>query len=192
MNIVLHKAKNFYKYNLVDSKTFDDVLAKTLNEIDSFFEITDKVTFLKYLIEMHSEERKDHEKFCKEKPEECDYSITLRYYVFALENEIKKLISDTDKFNDKELSEINAKLDKVLNDLNILKNGHEIIHDDFFKEIEDLRNSVNLGKKSWRQLLLGKLFEMTASGVISGTVSNGIIKEFQSMYKHLDFANLIN
>jgi hypothetical protein len=192
MDIVLQKAKKFYEYNHVDSRTLNDVLEKTINETSSFFDSLDKISFLKYLISNHSQEIKDHEKFCKEKPEECDYSMTLRYYVFGLENEIKRHSQTADKFNDTELSDIKAKLDKILQDMNTLKDGNEIIYEDFLKEFEDLRGSVNLGKKTWRQLLLGKMFEMTASGVGSETISKGIIKEFQSMYDQIDFTKLIN
>ncbi|CAN5504647.1 hypothetical protein BH23BAC1_BH23BAC1_30690 [soil metagenome] len=192
MDIVLQKAKKFYKHNLVDSITFDDALAQTINETNTFFGTTDKLSFLKFLIEKQSEEIKDHERFCIEDPEECDYSMTLRFYVFALENEVKRLSHAADKFNETELFEIRGKLDKIISDMIILKYGNEIIYDDFLKEFEELRDSVNLGKKTWRQLLLGKMFEMTASGIVSEKVSKGIIKEFQSMYDHFDFTKEIN
>jgi len=171
MDLVLQKAKRFYEYNHVDNKTLNEVLTQTISETNSFFDTLDKLSFLKFLITKHSEEVKDHEKFCKEDPQKCNYSITLRYYVFGLENEIKRLSHAEDKFNDTELSDIKAKLDKILNAMNILKDGQEIIYDDLLKEFEELRGSVNIGKKTWRQLLLGKMFEMTASGVVSETVS---------------------
>jgi hypothetical protein len=40
-----------------------------------------------------------------------------------------------------------------------------------------------LGKKNWKQLLIGKLFEMTAAGVISETVSKEIANSIGTVFK---------
>ena len=58
--------------------------------------------------------------------------------------------------------------------------GQEIL----FDELEDLKNNVNLGKKNFRQLALGKLLEMVSSSIIDKTIGNEIYKELSSGFKN--------
>lgn len=192
MNIVLQKAKRFYEQNIVDSYTHKEVLNKTIEEINSFFDSSDKISFLKYIINKQEVEIKAHDSFCKVKPEDCDYSIALRFYVFELQNEIKRINYSNDQFNDREIIEVKNKLNEILKNIETLKNGQEVIFNEVVEEFGNLSDSLNLGKKSWRQLLLGKMFEMTASGIVSDTVSKSVIKEFENLYSHIDFSKLLS
>ncbi|MEM8967716.1 MAG: hypothetical protein AAGE93_14955 [Bacteroidota bacterium] len=65
-----------------------------------------------------------------------------------------------DKFSSDQQKEIAIRLDELAVRLNKLEVGQEIIYDDLLKEIETLKNLLNvLGKKDWFQQLKGKLID---------------------------------
>lgn len=53
-----------------------------------------------------------------------------------------------------------------------IQQGQEVI----FEEFIELRELFFLGKKKWYQLLIGKSFDMTLSGIVSETLSKQIIE----------------
>ncbi len=80
-----------------------------------------------------------------------------------------------DTFSEREIMDYSEKLDKIINDLDELKIGHEAIYDGLCEEIEQLKNLFFLGKRNWKQLLAGKTIEMVTGGIISETVSKELI-----------------
>ena len=50
-------------------------------------------------------------------------------------------------------------------------------------EIEELKNLYVLGKKNWKQLLLGKTGEMVSSGIVSEEVSKPLFELAKSIFK---------
>ena len=82
-------------------------------------------------------------------------------------------------FTFEEMQSANVKLDKVLEEIQKLKAGQEVIWTDIRQDIEELKALYSLGKKTWRQLLVGKITEMVASGVVSDTLSKAIEDMFK-------------
>ena len=75
-------------------------------------------------------------------------------------------IERKNKTNNKKKSSINlnTKIDKIIEKLNELGFGQEVI----FNELEELRNlQTKLPKKTWGQLLKGKLLDLALSEIIS-------------------------
>lgn len=70
------------------------------------------------------------------------------------------------------------KVDGIAKDIEILKLGQEIIWTDMIEQMEDLKTQLSLPKKNWRQILIGKLYEMIVSGIISEAVSKRIVEVF--------------
>ena len=66
-------------------------------------------------------------------------------------------------------------MELIVEDLKLLKLGQEVIYDDLLSELNELKEYDFLEKSSWKQLMLGKLTEMIAGGVISETVSKEIV-----------------
>jgi len=66
-------------------------------------------------------------------------------------------------------------MELIVEDLKLLKLGQEVIYDDLLSELNELKEYYFLEKSSWKQLMLGKLTEMIAGGVISETVSKEIV-----------------
>lgn len=77
-------------------------------------------------------------------------------------------------FSDEEQETLNAKIDSILEELKTLKAGQEVIWADLMKELSELKDLYFLSKKTWRQLLTGKLAEMVAGRIITETVSKRI------------------
>lgn len=73
-------------------------------------------------------------------------------------------------FTNQEESNLYAKLNNILSELEKQGFGQQII----FDEIEDLKNHFNLGRKSWFQLVKGKLFDLTTEKVLEKTVITAI------------------
>ncbi|WP_281335956.1 hypothetical protein [Flavobacterium eburneipallidum] len=73
--------------------------------------------------------------------------------------------------NNKTKSELDKKLDNIIDHLTKLGHGQEII----FNEIDELRElQYNLPKKSWAQLLKGKLIDLALSKVISTETASSV------------------
>lgn len=70
--------------------------------------------------------------------------------------------------------EINNKIDEIINELNKVGLGQEIIFDEL-SEMKELFGTLN--KKNWGQLLKGKLFDIGVSQVVNKEVLSMIYKE---------------
>jgi len=68
------------------------------------------------------------------------------------------------------------KIDEILERVKTLELGQEVIYDDVCKELNEMKALLTLDKKNWKQLLVGKIMDMVASGIISETASKQIIE----------------
>lgn len=79
-----------------------------------------------------------------------------------------------EEFSFDEMTAVSQKLDTVLQELQTLKAGQEIIWTDLLNELNELKAHFSLSKKNWKQLYFGKIVDMVGSGIISETVSKRI------------------
>ena len=88
-------------------------------------------------------------------------------------NYIDRKLTSKKKKSEQKASEssLNEKIDEILERLNKLGLGQEIIYDDF-EEMRALQEK--LSKKSWSQLLKGKLFDLTVSKLLNKDTANFI------------------
>lgn len=84
-------------------------------------------------------------------------------------------------FTPAEVVSMNQKLDSLMADVEKLKAGQEAIWTDvrgdisaFRKEMEEMKDLYPLGKHNWKLLLLAKLAEMIAAGIVADTVSKQV------------------
>lgn len=119
---------------------------------------------------------------CLPKSRICNYRLHLdgEIELTALGvQEIKdNLLNDTsnqnDKFNNEELKIINSKIDSILESLEKLDVGHEVI----FNEIESLRdNAKKLSKKDFKSMALGKLFSLGIDGLLDKNDVTGFLRD---------------
>jgi hypothetical protein len=129
---------------------------------------------IKYLIQ---EEHDEHFESCNER-EECDilkWHLKAILYVNNILEDYSISSNKEDIFTNSEKEEYSKKLDKILDEIEVLKNGHEIIYEGISEEIEVLKNQFYLGKKNWKQIIVGKAVEMAIGGVVSETISKDLI-----------------
>lgn len=107
--------------------------------------------------------------------------------LFFIQNERDEIIENlpSTDFTPPERADINESLQKILNDLDKIKMGQEITYEDLTIELNELKEFYYLNKKHWSQMLIGRLTEMVASGVISETISKDIIDTVSKHYEGL-------
>lgn len=85
----------------------------------------------------------------------------------------------SDMISKEEQREFSKKLDEVIERLKNLELGQQIIYDDIIEDINDLKSLLNvLGKKDWKQLFLGKLFD-AGLGTIADNVYQAVVDTFK-------------
>jgi hypothetical protein len=109
-------------------------------------------------------------------------------YFFALSNEGQKAATmgiaewmnqrnGNDFFTEQELKNLHDKIDAILEDISQMKfeiqAGQEIIYDEF----DDLKNLPALKKKTWHEVVLGKLLKLVLSNTISVELFHKVYKE---------------
>ncbi len=102
-------------------------------------------------------------------------------------SKFKHSIGDTETSGnlDAEVREMNKTLNSVLEKLEVVLMGNEVIWTDMKADFEELRNLTGLGKKNWRQLMIGKLTEWTAGGIVTETISKKIVEFIKPGVKSL-------
>lgn len=142
-----------------------------------------KLDFLKTLIVVIQDDIINHQATCKTK--DCEYDKEKRIGVFLIEQEID-YINETysftpksdDQFTVEEETSLHSKLNEILDRLNKQGLGQEIL----FEEIESLKSHFNLGKKTWLQLVYGKMISVTGDKMIEESVSKQIINQITVMF----------
>ncbi|RXR33159.1 hypothetical protein EQG68_05870 [Flavobacterium piscinae] len=95
-----------------------------------------------------------------------------KYYYFEPKSD--------EEFSINEESSLHLKLNQIIEKLEKQGFGQQII----FDEIEELKNHFNLGKKTWFQLLKGKLIDLTIENALEKTVVQEIYSNLSEGYEH--------
>ena len=84
----------------------------------------------------------------------------------------------TDKISLEEQKLFKDKIDELLERLKKLELGQQVIYDDLEEELQQLKELVSvLGRKDWRQMLLGKLID-AGLGSVAGEVMKVVVATF--------------
>lgn len=150
-----------------------DLVKTKLYDINN---VSDKIKFLNIILEGNSKAYDLHKPGCIQ-PQTCPNNISHESISYYLGQELEKVgvIINEDAFTAEDKIASNEKLEKILQELQSLKDGQQIIYEQMVKEVDDLKELYYLGKKRWYRQLAGTAVEMTASGIISETVSKNII-----------------
>jgi hypothetical protein len=186
MNIVEKEALEFYKYDFLNSSdNLEGLKSALILKLYSFNRDRDKLDFLKIIRNTCSTEVENHIKNCNG----CDYDRHRNKAIFVIDQEIESINKyysfepkKEEEFTIEEESKLHSKLNKILNDLEKQNYGQQII----FEEIEELKNHFNLGKKTWFQLVKGKLIELTVDKVIEKVV---VIEIFDNLSEGFEQVN---
>lgn len=163
MGDFVEKAEEFAE-SITDYTFSDrDYVNKLQYELDVYRKPKHRIDFLEAVINAIENKLKDHEDKCTTTPEICHFSKTHRNAIFfakeELDYQLANLIGEgaqgeNAKFNSEELKDVYFKIDIILEELNKLGLGQQII----FEEIESMKsNATKLSKKDFKMLFLGKI-----------------------------------
>jgi O6-methylguanine-DNA--protein-cysteine methyltransferase len=186
MNLIQDQATDFYEWKFNEHGTYKEFISDVRIQLNEYRKDAHKLEFLDYLLTLLKQGFDKHLEVCQYKNEKgvCDVNKNYENSLFFVQNERDEVIEllPTTEFNLKERSEINESLQKILEDLNKIKIGQEFTYDDIVQELNELKEFYFLNKKHWSQMLIGRLTEMVASGVISETLSKEIVETVVKNY----------
>lgn len=185
MNQPEKQASEFYEFEFLNSGKFnslENLKSSLLSKLYSFNRDRDKLDFLKVLQNTCVEDIKNHMEKCTG----CGYDEERNVGLFAIEQEIDSINkyfvfepNDDDLFTADQESKLHSKLNKIIEDLEKQGFGQQII----FEEIEELKNHFNLGKKTWFQILKGKLLDVAVETAIEKTAVKEIFDFLSDGYE---------
>ncbi len=171
--------------NVVYKESEEQFLSLVNENLDLLYRREFKLKFLSDVIISIEKKKIEHESECN--LPNCSKHKSFEKAVFIIQQEIDKLVDDIniyedysrfnlslkgEQFSNEEIENINDKLDKIIL-------GQEITYDDLQKEIEELKELIYvLNKKNFKELLTGKLINMTVDGFLSKKMLDEIFKSF--------------
>ena len=184
MDIIETIATRISEVNIKKPRPHLEVLEVIRDRITDIDNKGDKIKFLQICLNKANSYYSGHLPLC-ENPETCERNYHYLAIIYFLQQELQRLgiILNEDTFTIEESQIANQKIDELQLQLSKLELGQEIV----FDNIEELKELYYLGKRKWYQLLLGKLNEMTLSGIISETISKGMIEIFRNGIKSIGF-----
>jgi len=93
----------------------------------------------------------------------------IRYVLYSLAKNIANYSFDKNTFSNEEVSDLHSKIDTIIFILSKIELGQEIIYDDIrsqiSKEFESLKTLPVFGKKTFYQLVFGKIASFTGDKI---------------------------
>jgi len=186
MNLIQEQAIEFYDWKFDEHGIYKEFISEVRTQLFEYRKNAHKLEFLDYLMTLLKQGFDNHLLVCQHKNEKnvCGVNKNYENSLFFIQNERDEIIENLPKteFNHQERSEINDSLQKILEDLNKIKIGQEFTYDDIVQELNELKEFYFLNKKHWSQMLIGRLSEMVAGGVISETISKEIVETVMKNY----------
>lgn len=174
MSYITKLAEKFAERNIEELNGGDEnhIMSLIHDELAKIFILSDKIKFTTILLEKNECGLRDHVLKCKTK--DCLTQNTYEAINFYLNQELYKLgfNQKNDQFSTEEKIKFESFLNELMEEIQTLKNGQQIIHEDLMGEIEELKELFFLGKKNWKQLLIGKIQEKGASFLIGKIVTD--------------------
>lgn len=177
MDLIKRMAEDFVANRISDgSPEHEEVIASVKNTLYDIRDINDKIKYLNIVLDENYKIYDIHKTNCSN-PEKCLTNFSHESIAYFLGNELKNLGVDIngDTFTLEDKKEADSKLEKILEELQTLKDGQQIIYEQLTKDVEELKELYYLGKKKWYRQFIGTALEMTASGIVSETASKNII-----------------
>ncbi len=176
MNLIEKQAEKFSLYNLDSNKNYQDFIQLVNQELVHYSQFSHKVQFIETVMCEVKKEYDEHLQDCTSK-DDCDqnfYYESINFFLNELRTIQNKNLTEQE-FKEVDIIRYRTGIDEILNKLNEIQLGQQFTYDDFYDQFEELKTYFFINKKSWNQMLAGKLLEMVAAGVISETVSKQIV-----------------
>jgi hypothetical protein len=181
MNLIQKQAEKFVMFKMNDNEPYQEFVKQVKFEINQYSQIPHKVQFLETVMFEAKKEYEEHLPNCKDLID-CTQNLFYESVIFFLNEERKKLSKDltSEEFNESDILRYKTGIDEILEKLNNLELGQQLTYDDFSEEFEEMKSYFYMNKKTWQQMLAGKLLEMVAAGVVSETLSKQILESFNN------------
>lgn len=176
MNLISKQAEKFTLYNLDANKSYQEFIQLVNQELVHYSQFSHKVQFIETVMCEVRKEYEEHLPDCTSK-DDCDQNFYFESIIFFL-NELRTIQNNNlteQEFKDVDIIRYRTGIDDILNKLKEIQLGQQFTYDDFSDQFEELKSYFFLNKKSWNQMLAGKLLEMVAGGIITETVSKQIV-----------------
>jgi hypothetical protein len=189
MNIIQQQTADFFDRKFDERGDYEDFIQKVRSQLYEYRKDAHKLEFIDHLMTLLKQEYDKHLKVCHYPNDrgQCDINKRYENALFFIQNEREELIENlpSTDFTVQEKTDINESLQLILADLDKIKMGQELTYDDLLAELNELKEFYYLNKKHWSQMLIGRLTEMVASGVISETISKDIVETVTKHYAGL-------
>lgn len=163
MSIIHSEAKDFSKYFVQASSSVKLSKDQLDKKIGVFTTDKNRFEFLKELRKQLNERLVEHKVHCKRDKEQCQFEKGLNIGYLLIDQELEHLAdyfkpgeTAQENFAPEEKVAINSSIDEAIRKLNELCAGQQVL----FEELEDLKQHLDLDKKSWTQLVKGKLVDI--------------------------------
>ncbi len=159
------------------------LISKVRSELFEIKSETDKLGFLRIILDANETEYQKHLIGCKS-PKTCDTNKQHQKIAYYLLQELTEIGFEipNDCFTSKEKDYFNEKLDSLIE---IIIENDKLVQeqiDQLKQEIEELKALYIIGKKNWKQLLVGKTGEMVTAGIVSEAVSKPLLDVAKDIY----------
>ncbi|MEY3499196.1 MAG: hypothetical protein RL308_865 [Bacteroidota bacterium] len=177
MNLIEKQAEKFARFKMNSSKSYQDFIGLVKFEVNQYSQIPHKMQFLETVMFQAKLEYEEHLPKCTSL-ENCPENLYYESVIFFL-NELRHELSKNltkEEFGETDILRYKTGIDEVLTKINDLHLGQQLTYDDFSDQFEEMKSYFYMNKKTWNQMLAGKLLEMVASGVVSETMSKEIVE----------------
>jgi hypothetical protein len=181
MNLIEKQAEKFSRFNLNSSEIYHDFIGLVKFEISQYSQISHKIQFLETVMFEAKHEYGEHLPKCTsiENCTENLYYESVIFFLNELRHELSKNLTKED-FGEIDILRYKTGIDEVLTKINELQLGQQLTYDDFSDQFEEMKSYFYMNKKTWNQMLIGKILEMVAAGVVSETLSQEIVEIFNN------------
>jgi hypothetical protein len=151
--------------------------------------ISDRLIFLKRIRYRVKIGLDNHDAMCSRFRDgiRCQKHDILEDYLFFLNSIIDEHEPDLEKtsLTAENVAELESVLNTIKADLSILKLSAEFSYNEIISELEEIKSLYFLNKKNLAEVIVGKFSEMVSGGVISETLSKGLVEVINRNYPSL-------
>jgi hypothetical protein len=186
MNIIRNQAKDFIQTDLDDSGEYRGFIDAIESQLRYYNRTSHRLEFSDTIRSLVKTAYDNHLIVCTRR-ESCEKNKYYQNVLFFLNNIIEDLEGNTEigEFTTQTKQEFSEALNTILASLETLKNGQLATYDYLGEEFGEMREYFFMDKKTWKQMLLGKIGEMVAGGILSETVSKSILDLIEKKYTAL-------
>jgi hypothetical protein len=189
MNIIQHQAQDLFKVEFNERSNYEDFVQIIRSKLFDYRKEIHKLEFIEHILTLVKLNYDKHLISCQYPNDnmKCPTNRNYEHILFFLQNEREELVENlpAQDFTLTEKIGINESVEKIIEDLSKLQLGQQITYDDLMNELNELKDFYFLNKKHWSQLLIGRLSEMVAGGIISETICKDIVESVTKNYSGL-------